>query len=243
MASAADFLQVPPGWDIAKTQVVGNINELPADAQVEIEQSADFYALSVFGLGDVIGNVPSVAQQLDQAAQQFGSRVYMVALLHTTEFNLLGIEVDRYRWLIVHSQFQALVVLVALPVIIGLIAVWLECKGQPPEQCGQILQTNAHDAAQAMCNIFGASCALGAVTGVLVAVSIASIAMAMGLWFFQSGLAAQYGIKAPALPGIPRPVGIQPPRISTTVGTPLGPEVKVATGSRGRRRGGGGLAA
>lgn len=238
---AVDALTVPAGWDVAHVVTVADINSIDPGATVEIETSPDFYAVSGFGFSDVISNVPSVAQQLDAAAQAYGSRVYAVILLHQTEFNFLGIQVDRYRWVIVHTQFPALLVLVGIPVVIAIVAVWLQCQGKSPADCGQMVQATAHDASQALCNTFGAACAVQALGTVLILFSIGSIALAGVLFALELGAADKLGLKKPVLPKIPAPVGVQPPRVSVGLGAPsgVGPSVALSTGGRGggRRRG------
>lgn len=223
---------LPAGWDVAQVVTVADIRAIDPGKTVEIEISPDFQTISAFGHSDVIGNVPSIASQLDQAAQQYGSRVYAVVLLHKQEFNLLGIQVDSYRFVIYHTQFPALLVLVALPVVIAMVAVWLECQGQPLDQCGQMLQATAKDAEQSLCNIFGASCALSSLAWVLIGSGILGIGFAAVLFSGEFKLAERLGIKPPSLPAVQSPRA-PAPRVS--VGVPGVAGIGIAAGGSGGR--------
>jgi hypothetical protein len=244
MASTLDdVLSVPSGWTVVDKRVVGDLGAVDPTHPIQIE-NVDFWGLTLFGqtinFGDVVGSMPDTATWLQQQAQAHGSDVYFVALLHTTEFNFLGIEVDRYRLVVVHSQFQFVAALLAAVVLIGLGIVWI-CSERPSSNpCPDSLTAFPQQTLQQMCNIFGAGCALQALGTLIIGFSVASIGLAFVLFAFETGLAQQLGIKGPRLPAIPAPTGIQPPRVSVGVGAPeIGPQVRLSTGGRGGRRGGG----
>jgi hypothetical protein len=230
--AAIPLLEVPPGWTVAKAIQVVDISTVPPSIQVEVE-TLDFYTLSAFGADDVVGTVPGAAQELQQAAQQYGSNVYGLALLHTTEFNALGVSVDRWRWVVVHSQFQALAILIALPFIAAMIAAFAGCQqqGETLQQCVQSITTTAGDAFHNMCEIFGAGCAFQSLGEVLLLFTIAGAVFSFAIYFFEKGLVGGPEIKPPRVPPIRQ---VQPPRVR--VAGPRYPTVSVGTGGgRGRR--------
>lgn len=238
-------LDVPAGWTIVDQRVVGDLGSVAPDHPIQIE-NVDFWGLTLFGqtvnFGDVVGAMPDTATWLQQQAQAHGSDVYFVALLHSTEFNFLGIQVDRYRLIVVHSQFQFVAALLLAVVLIGLGIVWI-CSERPSSApCPDTLTQFPQQTLQQMCNIFGAGCALQALGTLLIATSAVSIGLAFLLFAFETGLAQKLGVPKPRLPSIPAPVGIQPPRVSVGVGAPgIGPQARISTGGRGGRRGMGGL--
>jgi hypothetical protein len=247
VATLQDVLTVPAGWSIAVAQQVVDIGSIDPATHVVVD-TAEFWTVDILG---VTGAVPSIADGLQQAAASHGSNVYGVALLHQDASEQvcdpfgLGIclptnvvQVERYRWVIVHSQFQAVAILLGLLVAAGLVIAWI-CDNRPATQpCGPQVQSTAKDALHEMCNIFGAGCAVQALGQVLLLFSIASIGLAAVLFAAESGLAQKMNLKPPQLPRIPAPVGIQPPRMSLGVGAPeVGPQIRI--GGSGRRRRGG----
>jgi hypothetical protein len=243
VATLQEALSVPPGWSVVDSRQIVDIRTIPTDHPVEVE-TVEFWGLTAFGqtinFGDVVGAMPNTGDWLQQQASAHGSNVYGVALLKTTEINFLGIEVDRYRLVVVHSQFQFVAALLGAVVLIGLGIVWI-CANRPSNNpCPDTVTSFAGDTLHEMCNIFGAGCALQGLGEVLIVFSVASIGLAFVLFAFETGLAQQLGVTRPKLPAIPAPTGIQPPRVSVGVGPPeIGPQVRLATGSRGRRGGGG----
>lgn len=243
MSTLQDALAIPPGWTVVDKRVTGDLGAVAPDHPITTE-NVEFWGLTLFGqvvsFGDVVGAMPDTATWLQQQAQAHGSDVYFTALLHTTEFNFLGIQVDRYRLVVVHSQFQFIAALLGAIVLIGLGIVWI-CANRPsgnpcPDAVTSFPQQTLHE----MCNIFGAGCALQALGTLIIGFSAASIGLAFLLFAFETGLAQKLGVTRPKLPSIPQPTGIQAPRISATVGAPeVGPQVRLATGGRGGARRGG----
>jgi hypothetical protein len=246
MATLQDLLTVPPGWHIEATQTVVDLGSVDPTTQVEVE-TADFWTADVFGIHTA---VPNIAQGLQQAAAAHGSNVYGVALLHQDAPDPvcdpfgLGIclpgdvvQVERYRWVIVHSQFQAVAILLGLLVIAGLVIVWI-CDNRPASQpCGDKVTGFASDTLKQMCNIFGAGCAVQALGQVILLGSLLSVAAAALVFALEFGAAEKLGLRPPRLPAVPAISSPQLPRISTTIGAPeIGPQVRLATGAgRGRR--------
>lgn len=241
MATLHDALSVPPGWNVVDSRLVVDITSVPPDTQVEVE-NVEFWGVTVFGVpinfGDVVGAMPDTATWLQQQASAHGSNVYGTALLHTTELNLFGIQVDRYRLVVVHSQFQFIAALLGAIVLVGLGIVWI-CDNRPagnpcPDSVTSFPQQTLHE----MCMIFGAGCAVQQISNTLILFSVASVAFAFAVYFFERGISHQ-DVK---LPAVPRITPLAPPRISAQVGPPeIGPKLSVSSGGRGGggRRGAG----
>jgi len=248
MATLQDLLAIPQGWTVAAQQEVVDLGSIDPLHPVETE-TVELWALDLAGIEF---GTPNIVQALQQAAQQHGSNVYFVALLRKDDPDpvcdpfgigicLPGnlVSMTRYRFLIVHSQFQALAILLGALIAIGVVVVWV-CDNKPATQpCGQQVTSYAHDTLQQLCQIFGAGCAVQALANTMIWFSVGSIGLAALIFALEFGLAEKLNLKPPQLPRIPPPIGVQPPRLSATVGAPeIGPQVRVATGGRagGRRR-------
>jgi hypothetical protein len=189
------------GWSVVRQSI---ITQVPGDATgkpiVHLQLDA-FEWVDITFVG--IGNADDAIAKLRSYIQAAGSDLYAYGLFHRVDVDLLGLKVQRYRLLLLHSQVQ----LVGLPLIILAAAfaalVFL-----------QYITTGKTPVLQDLQNVWGSAVtsvgsAVGNVGSSIASTYIWATVAAAGLVIALNSVAKSAGVKAPPKTGPSGSVGVK----------------------------------